>query len=362
MVDTFDVREAKGSQLMRLLQVAQQFPGIVHNERSLQVSAAGVDSLVRFLSGVLVVAVLIEMLLFRTFARTGIYLFHDDTPQWVYWAYTSAVWLGNTMFNFAAILITLLFALMAAYVWLRRDIFGRTLPFLAALMVPWNIALFFASPGPTAALLYLCLSAGIIAVSAWVSWPGSSRGARTFLLVMAASVIGVYYFEATASLRQLGFGFNDRGVAMFQISEALAGIAILAAFITWGRTRNLKLLAAPVVVGILISGAYFSAPERLPLISTWALGVTMSMPFLLYAVGATLLGVTMLKLLTYGNLLAAYGLTLLYFSHRMLPLTYFNLLILGGFIMMTIAITRFGTERKSSSVDVDTAVQAPFAI
>ena len=303
----------------------------------------------------LVAAVLVEMLLFRMFARTGIYLFNDDTPQWVYWAYTTAVWLGNTMFNFAAILVTLLFALMATYLWMRRGIFGRYLPALTALIVLWNIALFFASPGPAAALLYLCLSAGIMAAAVWVSWPGSSKGARAFLIVMAVSMIGVYYFEATASLRQLGIGFEYHRVAVFQIAEALAGIAILAAFLTWGRTRDLKLLAAPVMVGVLISGAYFSGPERLPLISTWALGVTMSMPFLLYAVGATLLGVTLLKLLTSGNPLAAYGMTLLYFSHRMLPLTYFNLLILGGFIMMTIAITTRSLERGSNGVEEATA-------
>ena len=287
------------------------------------------------------------MLPFRMFARTGIYLFNDDTPQWVYWAYTSAVWLGNTMFNFAAILVTLLFALMAAYLWTRRHVFGRYLPVLAAIMVPWNVALFFASPGPTAALLYLGLSTGIIAASLWVLWPGSSKDARAFLLVIAASVIGVYYFQATASLRQLGFTFDGHSVAAFQIAEALAGIAIIAAFLAWGRTRDVKLLAAPVIVGVLISVAFFSGPERLPLISTRALGVTMSMPFLLYAVGAALLGITLLKLLTSGNPLAAYGMTLLYFSHRMLPLTYFNLLILGGFILMTIALTTGGLEHRN---------------
>ena len=168
---------------------------------------------------------------------------------------------------------------------------------------------------------------------------------------MAVSIVGIYYFEATASLRQLGFSFDGRGVAVFQAGEALAGLAIVAAFLVWGRTRDMKLLAAPVIVGLLIAGAYFSGPERLPLISTWALGVTMSMPLVLYAVGITLLGVTLLKLLTTGNPVAAYGLTLLYFSHRLLPLTYFNLLILGGFIMITVALATGSLDRRSNRAD-----------
>ena len=60
------------------------------------------------------------------FARTGIYLFNEDSPRWAYQAYASAVWFGNTMFNFAAILSLLLLALAAGYLWTRRQAFRDT--------------------------------------------------------------------------------------------------------------------------------------------------------------------------------------------------------------------------------------------
>ena len=42
------------------------------------------------------IAVLLETVLFRMFARTGIYLFNEDSPRWLYQAYASAVWFGNS--------------------------------------------------------------------------------------------------------------------------------------------------------------------------------------------------------------------------------------------------------------------------
>ena len=113
-------------------------------------------------------------------------------------------------------------------------------------------------------------------------------------------------------------------------------------------------MALPVLVGVLMMGSYFSTPDRFPLISTWALGVTMSMPFIAYAISATLLGVTMLKLLTSGRQIIAFGLVLLFFSHRMLPLTYFNLLILAGFLLISIALTneKMNSTRRPASITV----------
>ncbi len=63
----------------------------------------------------------------------------------------------------------------------------------------------------------------------------------------------------------------------------------------------------------------------------------MSMPFLAYALGLTLLSVTVLKLISSARPLVGYGLVLIFLSHRMLPLTYFNLLILVGFLLIAVA-------------------------
>ncbi|MCH7745206.1 MAG: hypothetical protein IIC84_03940 [Chloroflexi bacterium] len=295
------------------------------------------------MSGALVVGVLVEMLLFRMFARTGIYLINDDTPRWVYQAYSAAVWFGNTMFNFAVIIVMLLFGVMAVYLWMRRNASGMALSIMVAAIALWNVALFFFSPGPALTLLYLALSAAIIIMALAVAWKTATSIVRLTLVFLVASFMCVYYFETIAPLRQAGWIFEDHGIGVFQIGEALAGVSIVIAFVAWGRTRNLRLIALPAIAGILLVGSYFSDPSRFPLISTWALGVTMSMPFLLYAAGAALLGVTILKQVTSGKPLVGYGLALLFFSHRMLPLTYFNLLIIGGFLLIAIALMKNDT-------------------
>lgn len=283
------------------------------------------------------VAVLLEAVLFRMFARTGIYLFNEDSPGWLYQAYASAVWFGNTMFNFATILSLMLLALSAAYLWLRRDSLGRTLPWLLAVMVIWNLALLGAGSGTLLALGYLATSAAVVAGCVASAWPKAGLFERVTLALLAASFAGVYYFETIAPLRNAGLIFADRGLVIFQVSEALAGAAIIAAFVAWGRTRSIRLLAFPVLAGLVMAGSYFSRPDSFPLIATWSLGVTMSMPFVFYVFGLILLGVTLLKLMASGRPTLAYGLTLIYFSHRMLPLTYFNVLVLVGFALIVVA-------------------------
>ncbi|MAG36403.1 MAG: hypothetical protein CL878_09185 [Dehalococcoidia bacterium] len=278
------------------------------------------------------------MLLFRLFARTGIYLLGDGTPAWVYSGYRAAVWAGTTAYNFAAILTLVLCSVIAIYFWLRRDIGGRFLPLLAGAMVPWNLGLFFFSPGPAMSLAYLMVSAGIVVSAVAVSWPGATRAARLALVSLATSFLCVYYFAAVAPLRHAGWTFDDHGIDVFRSGEALAAIGILAAFVAWGRTRRLRLIIGPAVAAALLIGGHASVPERFPLIGTWAMGVTMHLPFLVYAVGAALLGLTVLKLLHSGRGLLGLGLALLFASHRMLPLTYFNLLIVCGFLLMAIAL------------------------
>ena len=76
----------------------------------------------------------------------------------------------------------------------------------------------------------------------------------------------------------------------------------------------------------------------------------MSMPNLLYSLGVALLGITLLNLVKSGKVLLASSLVLVYFSHRMLPLTYFNVLILIGFLLIAVAVSTSGASGTASLV------------
>lgn len=289
-------------------------------------------------------------MLFRTFARTGIYLFNEDSPLWAFRAYTAVVWFGNTMFNFAAILSLIVLAVLAIVLWMRRDISGRALPIGAALFVPWNVALVFGTPSPMLELAYIGASVLLIGLAMSVALKSASTGVRITSVLLGASFLCVYYFETIAPLRNSGISFADNGLLIFRVGEALAGVAIVASFLTWGKTRSVKVILFPALLGILMAGSYLTVPDRFPLITTWALGITMSMPNLLYSLGVALLGITLLNLVKSGKVLLASSLVLVYFSHRMLPLTYFNVLILIGFLLIAVAVSTSGASGTASLV------------
>jgi len=71
----------------------------------------------------------------------------------------------------------------------------------------------------------------------------------------------------------------------------------------------------------------------------------MSLPFYIYAAGIFLLSVTLMKLMTTGQQTIACALLMLILTHRMLSLTYFNLLLIGGFRLL--ALSAFGLRGHS---------------
>jgi hypothetical protein len=283
------------------------------------------------------VAVLIEMLLFRTFSRTGIYLLNEDTPLWVYQTYRVALWLGNAMYNFAAILVVILMLVGAAFMFSRQRTFGKILPALIVALVAWSVGLIFVSTGPLLTVAYLALSTATLITAIIVTWTMTRWPIRVATAALAASFLCVYYFETIAPLRLSGFTFTDHGLGIFQIGEALVGVGIVAAFWAWGRTRKPRHILPPLFLTLLIVVGYIGGAERYPLVSTWSMGVIMSLPFYVYVVGIFLLSVTMMKLVTSERRTVAFALLFMVLTHRMLPLTYFNLLLISGFVLVALS-------------------------
>jgi hypothetical protein len=230
----------------------------------------------------------------------------------------------------------ILILVVGSYLWTRRNTAQMLLPALILVVVVWNLVLLAAEPKPQAVLAYLSISGVTIGTAAWGAWRSSSLLQRAFLFSVGISYWSVYYFKAIPAMRQLGWSFNDHGLGVFQIGEALACVAIVVAFFAWGRTKELRLIIPSILITALFIGGFVSGPERYPLMSTWAFGVTMGLPFPVYVVGVALLGITVLNLIRTRNEIPALALVLLFFGHRMLPLTHFNLLVLAGFLLLTI--------------------------
>lgn len=246
------------------------------------------------------------------------------------------LWVGNAAYNFSMALSLVLIAIISAYLWRERNTANRFLAWIVSVFLVWNLMLFITEPGPLASLTYLCLSLIVILAVNWIALGLCSWTERIFLVSASGAFCSVYYFKAIPMLLQLGAGFDHQALVIFQIGEVMAGVAILMAFFAWGRTRKVWLLALTMIISALFVGGFAYGPERYPLVTTWALGVTLIFPFPFYAIALGLLGITILNLIRMERKILALVMILLFLGHRMLPLAYFNLLALDGFLLFTI--------------------------
>jgi hypothetical protein len=125
-------------------------------------------------------------------------------------------------------------------------------------------------------------------------------------------------------------------IAAFQLSEGLLLLVAISLPITIGLSRSLKVWVGSILLTSLLIGLYLGNPDIIPLISMWAFGITMYLPFWIYVLALWAVSVAILTLLNRGHLLPAFALAILLGSHRELPLTYFNNLTLIALLLIAV--------------------------
>ncbi|MFQ5854262.1 MAG: hypothetical protein ACE5LU_01260 [Anaerolineae bacterium] len=338
----------------------------VYRRRGSPVTLTRLSRWIDTLAGPLILAVLVEIVLLRILARAGIYMFKAGTPVWLRWLYGGLVFLGNVGFYFAGLLVVLLLALLAYALWHQPSTLKQALAGVALAVLGLSAGLPFITPPPVWSLLYLLLSVLLVTVAAVLLWTESgSQIVGLAVLALGLSWVCAYYVKAAPLLGRLGVVFPGVPAWLLLAGEALAGLGILLAFlgfrqlsrkggVTWG------LIAAVTVLPLLV--VYAIKPEMLPLIAIWAFGLGFYLPFPVYAIGLWLLILTAGRLAATGRWQACpfdklrpvlsaaemtspelcrragAGLLLILLSHRMLPLIYFNLLIVVGFLLMSLKL------------------------
>lgn len=283
----------------------------------------------------LVVATVTEVVFLRMFARAGIYIFQDSSPQWLYTVYSSLVWLGRAALNFATILVPVLLLVLVVVLWQRGTRVSRLVSVVVLVTLSLEGSLFLVSSNPGLSLAYFGSSIVLVGLALVFYWrnSGSLRMALTMgplLLMFLAS----YWYKVVPLAHQLGGTWLPGSIAAFQLSEGLLLLVAISLPITIGLSRSLKVWVGSILLTSPLIGLYLGNPDMISLISMWAFGITMYLPFWIYVLALWAVLVAILTLLNRGHLLPAFALTILLSSHRELPLTYFNNLTLIALLLI----------------------------
>jgi hypothetical protein len=151
------------------------------------------------------------------------------------------------------------------------------------------------------------------------------------LLVM---FLASYWYKAVPLVHQVGGTGLKGSIVAFQLSEGMLVLVAISLPLTVGFSRSPKVLVTSILLPLILIGMYLGNPDMVPLVSTWAFGITMYLPFWTYVLALWGGSVALLTLLERGHLLLTCALALLLSSHRMLPLTYFNNLTLIALLLI----------------------------
>ena len=287
------------------------------------------------LSLALVAAVVVEVVLLRMFARAGIYIFQDNSPGWLYAVYTSLVWLGRTSLNFAPILAPILLLVLVVVFWQRGTRVSRLVSVTVLATLSLEGALFLTSSNPGLSLAYFSSSTFLVGLALVLYFRGG--GVRRMALTLGPLLIlflASYWYKVVPLAHQLGGTWLGGSIAAFQLSEGLLLLVAFSLPITIGLSRSFKVWAGSILLILPLIGMYLGNPDMVPLVSMWAFGITMYLPFWVYVLALWAVSAVFLTLLSRGHRLPAFALVLLFSGHRELPLTYFNNLTLVALLLI----------------------------
>ncbi|MBM4435803.1 MAG: hypothetical protein FJ029_00925 [Actinobacteria bacterium] len=280
----------------------------------------------------------------------------NGAPPAVRATYGALVDAGVVALNFATLVAFVLTGVLALRAARARRWAGGL---LLALVVAGSIGASVAPPSAALTLAYLLASAlvatcliGRCVATARPGWDVRSHTAaapnaaeltqrmplhwreRAALIAFGVAYALLLAAKALPVAAQLGWGHGSGVGDVVQAAEGVTLLAIVLGASAWITRWSWRAAGAGVSVAILLAGAMLGMPEPAPLIGIWAFGLTFELPAVLYALGAGLAAATLVGALRDRRPLLAAALVLFLLSHRLLPLTYFNLLYVLAFALL----------------------------
>ncbi len=288
---------------------------------------------------ILAVAVLLEVALFRIFARGGVYFIREETPWVLRASYTSFVFLGNVMFNFAALVVLLALALVVIRLWRSPErSMSKALVVPVSLMILFGGVMIAGTNNSGLSQLYFATSfLVLIGITALVWRTNLSLSLKAFASLTAVSYALVYVFKESAGLAGNGVTSGSNLISLFGSSEWLAVLAFLALIPALRRVIDRRAVIVATVAAVLALGMVAGRADSVPLIATWAFGLSLNLPYATYVIALWIVVAFAVGAYRRGELLPAVGVLLVFLGHRTLPLTYFNDLAILGLLLVLLS-------------------------
>lgn len=256
----------------------------------------------------LITAALIDWLVTRTITRFAIFI--PKTPEMIT-GYQWLNWLGLAGSTMAAFLALLGVGAIVVIEWRTRRAWWLALP-MAGLAMITVLAPFF----PPAIWLpgYALLAVMVLLALSWrIVRTRASATVRLALLLPVLTMIAAALYQAAPTLYALlrWSGPPAWGLPLFRAGEGLVVLSAVALWWAYGRRADRHSWLVGCLLASLFAAAYLAMPAMTATIVVWSHGLTLTLPWWLYAAALLLFGVTVIHALRSGRRSVAYALLLL---------------------------------------------------
>lgn len=256
----------------------------------------------------LIAAALVDWLVTRTITRFAIFV--PKTPEMIT-GYQWLNWLGQAGSTVAAFLVLLGVGAIVVIEWRTRRAWWLALP-IAGLATIAVLAPFF----PPAIWLpgYALLAVIVLLALSWrIIHTEAPATVRLALLLPVLAMVAAALYQAAPTLYALlrWPGPPAWGLTLFRMGEGLVILGAVALWWAYGRRADRRSWLAGCLLAILFAAAYLAAPAMTATIVVWSHGLTLTLPWWLYAAAFLLFSVTIVHALRSGQRSVAWALLLL---------------------------------------------------
>jgi hypothetical protein len=256
----------------------------------------------------LITAALVDWLVTRTITRFAIFI--PKTPEMIT-GYQWLNWLGLAGSTMAAFLALLGVGAIVVIEWRVRRAWWLALP-IAGLAMITVLAPFF----PPAIWLpgYALLAVMVLLALSWrIVRTRASATVRLALWLPVLAMLAAALYQAAPTLYALlrWSGPPAWGLPLFRAGEGLVVLGAVALWWAYGRGADRRSWLAGGLLATLFTAAYLATPAMTATIVVWSHGLTLTLPWWLYAAALLLFGVTVIHALRSGRRSVAYALLLL---------------------------------------------------
>ena len=208
--------------------------------------------------------------------------------------------------QFAAILTSLL--VLLCLVWLARERFKRTgerlIPAACLAAAALSLLFMFESPAGWVAVGYHLLLGGIFLGLGGTAWRPSVRTGRALALgVSALALLARELYQAVPPVYQAMRlpgppGFNQ---AILMAAELLVLLSVAALWGAYGRTKAWRTWITAALPALGLAVFWLVNPSMLGILTIWSVGLTLYLPWPVYALALWMAGMLVLKARKDGN-------------------------------------------------------------